>query len=214
MTDTIDYYFICSSPFAYLGHEAFHDLAARHEATIRYRPIDIRGVWANSGSVPLGERTPLRQRYRRVELQRFAEWRGLPLHLEPKYFPVDSALADKVAIVLVESGRDPSGFVWRTHRGVWANGENIADAAQLSAYLEAENHDPQPLIEFAQSARGGNPAGQHEGRCRRRCGRRARLCLSGRAVLGSGQARPSRSHAGNETGAVPSVGLDTAGWPG
>lgn len=153
MTRTIDYYFICSSPFAYLGHKAFHDLAARHGATIRYRPIDIRGVWANSGSVPLGERTPLRQRYRRVELQRFAEWRVLPLHLEPKYFPVDSALADKVAIALVESGRDPAGFVWRAHRGVWENGENIADAAQLSAYLEAENHDPQPLIEFAQSAR-------------------------------------------------------------
>lgn len=153
MARTIDYYFICSSPFAYLGHRAFHDLAARHEAKIRYRPIDIRGVWANSGSVPLGERTPLRQRYRRVELQRFAEWRGLPLDLEPKYFPVDSAIADKVAIALVESGRDPSGFVWRAHQGVWAKGENIADAAQLSAYLEAEEHDPQPLIEFAQSAR-------------------------------------------------------------
>ena len=153
MTPTIDYYFICSSPYAYLGHKAFIDLAARHGAEIRYRPIDIRGVWANSGSVPLGERTPLRQRYRRVELQRFAEWRGLPLNLEPKHFPVDSALADKVAIALVEAGRDPAGFVWRAHRGVWENEENIADAAQLAAYLETEGQDAQPLIDFAQSPR-------------------------------------------------------------
>lgn len=153
MIPVIDYYFICSSPYAYLGHGAFRDLVARHGATIRYRPIDIRGVWANSGSVPLSERTPLRQRYRRVELQRFAEWRGLPLKLEPKYFPVDSTLADKVAIALVEAGRDPAGYIWRAHRGVWANEENIADAGQLAGYLEAEGHDPQPLIDFAESRR-------------------------------------------------------------
>lgn len=153
MTKAIDYYFICSSPYAYLGHKAFRDLAARHGATIRYRPIDIGGVWANSGSVPLRERPPLRQRYRRIELQRFAEWRDLPLNLNPKYFPVDSALADKIAIALVEKGKDPAAFVWRAHCGVWANEEDIADAVQLAIYLEAEGHDAQPLIEFAQGAR-------------------------------------------------------------
>ncbi|MHB2266209.1 DsbA family protein [Aliihoeflea sp. PC F10.4] len=153
MTKTIDYYFICSSPYAYLGHKAFHDLAVRHGAEIRYRPIDITGVWANSGSVPLGQRTPLRQRYRRVELQRFAEWRDLPLELEPKFFPVDSALADKVAIALYEAGRDPAGYIWRAHRGVWAASENIADAGQLASYLEAEGHDAKEFIDFAQGTR-------------------------------------------------------------
>jgi 2-hydroxychromene-2-carboxylate isomerase len=153
MTRTIDYYLICSSPYAYLGHKALLDLAARHGATIRYRPIDIMGVWANSGSVPLGQRSALRQRYRRIELQRFAEWRDLPLNLNPKYFPVDSALADKIAIALVEAGKDPAGFVWRAHCGVWANEEDIADAAQLAIYLKAEGYDADALIEFAQSAK-------------------------------------------------------------
>lgn len=153
MTRTIDYYLICSSPYAYLGHKALLDLAARHGATIRYRPIDIMGVWANSGSVPLGQRSALRQRYRRIELQRFAEWRDLPLNLNPKYFSVDSALADKIAIALIETGKDPAAFVWRAHCGVWANEEDIADAAQLAIYLKAEGHDADALIEFAQSAK-------------------------------------------------------------
>lgn len=153
MTRTIDYYLICSSPYAYLGHKALLDLAARHGATIRYRPIDIMGVWANSGSVPLGQRSALRQRYRRIELQRFAEWRDLPLNLNPKYFPVDSGLADKIAIALVEAGKDPAGFVWRAHCGVWASEEDIADAAQLAIYLKAEGHNADALIEFAQSAK-------------------------------------------------------------
>jgi 2-hydroxychromene-2-carboxylate isomerase len=149
MTRIIDYYLIGSSPYAYLGHKALHEIASRHGATIRYKPIDIMGVWANSGSVPLGQRTPLRQRYRRVELQRFREMRGLTLNLEPKFFPVDSALADRVAIALVEAGADPAGYLWRVHEGVWAREENIADRAQLAAYLTAEDHDAEAILAAA-----------------------------------------------------------------
>lgn len=149
MTRIIDYYLIGSSPYAYLGHQSLHEIAARHGATIRYKPIDIMGVWASSGSVPLGQRTPLRQRYRRIELQRFREMRGLTLNLEPKFFPVDSAPADRVAIALVEAGADPAGYLWRVHEGVWAKEENIADRAQLAAYLTAEGHDAKAILAAA-----------------------------------------------------------------
>ena len=145
----IDYYFICSSPFAYLGHKAFHELAARHDAEIRYKPINIGGVWEKSGSVPLGQRTPLRQRYRRIELQRIADMRGLPLELEPKFFPVDPGLADRCVIALVGQGADPAGFIWRVHQGVWARNENIADPEQLAAYLAAEGHDAEAVLKAA-----------------------------------------------------------------
>lgn len=151
MSIAIDYYFICSSPFAYLGHKAFHDLAARHGAEIRYRPISIMGVWEKSGSVPLGQRTPVRQRYRRIELQRIADIRGLPVNLEPRFFPVDPALADRCAAALVELGVSPAGFVWRAHQGVWANEENIADPAQLASYLAAEGQDADAVLAAAQS---------------------------------------------------------------
>lgn len=152
----IDYYFICSSPFAYLGHKAFHELAARHGATIRYKPISIAGVWEKSGSVPLGQRTPVRQRYRRIELQRIADIRRLPINLDPKFFPVDPSLADRCVIVLADGGKDPSGFIWRAQQGVWANEENIADRDQLAAYLEAEGHDAEAALLAAQN----EPAGE------------------------------------------------------
>jgi 2-hydroxychromene-2-carboxylate isomerase len=145
----IDYYFISSSPFAYLGHRAFHELAASHGAEIRYKPINIGGVWEKSGSVPLGQRTPLRQRYRRIELQRIADMRGLPLELEPKFFPVDPGLADRCVIALVGQGADPAGFIWRVHQGVWARNENIADPQQLAAYLAAEGHDAEAVLKAA-----------------------------------------------------------------
>lgn len=148
---SIDYFFICSSPFAYLGHKAFHELAARHDATIRYRPIDIMGVWEESGSVPLRQRTPVRQRYRRIELQRIADIRGLPINLEPKHFPVDSSLADRCIGTLTRQGDDPSGFLWHVHNGVWVNEEDIADPATLAGYLAGLGHDGKVVVAEAES---------------------------------------------------------------
>lgn len=152
MPITIDYYLICPSPFAYLGHKAFHELAARHGAQIRYKPISIARVWENSGSVPVGQRSPLRQRYRLIELQRIADIRALPLNLKPKFFPVNPELADRSVIALVERGEDPAGFIWRAHRGVWENEEDISAPHQLEAYLEAEGHDAQAVLAAAQAA--------------------------------------------------------------
>lgn len=151
MTGTIDYYFMCTSPFAYLGHQAFHDLARKHALTINYKPISIMGVWANSGSVPPPQRTPVRQRYRRVELQRIADIRGLQLNLDPKFFPVDPFLSSCVVIALVSQGLNPEGFIGRAHKGVWANQQDISDAGQLAAYLSAEGFDSAAILEIARS---------------------------------------------------------------
>lgn len=150
---TIDYYFICSSPFAYLGHQAFHEIASKHGAKINYKPISIMGVWEKSGSVPLGQRTPTRQRYRRIELQRIAEMRGLTINLEPRFFPVDPTLADRTVIALAEAGADPRGYLRRAHQGVWANEEDIASRDQLAAYLTAEGHDAETVLAAAEASR-------------------------------------------------------------
>lgn len=146
MPATIDYYFISSSPFVYLGHTLLHEIAARHGARVVCKPVDIASVWEVSGSVPLGQRSPTRRRYRLIELQRIAEFRRLPINPEPKHFPVDPALADRLAIALAERGENPAGFIARVTSGLWAREEDIADPATLAAHLEAEGFEPAPLI--------------------------------------------------------------------
>lgn len=147
----IDYYFVCSSPFAYMGHKIFLDIAARHGATIRYKPFDIYRVWENSGSVPGAKRTPARMRYRRIELQRISNFRGVPLNADPKFFPSNSELADRCIIALAEAGADPSNFMFRTIEGMWWREENIADRAQLAAYLAEAGHDAEKVLAEAGS---------------------------------------------------------------
>ena len=99
MGRTVDYYFAPQSPWAYLGHQRFADIARRAGAGIRVMPIDLGGkVFPISGGLPLGQRAPQRQAYRRVELQRFSEHLGAPLNLKPKYFPVGGADAARLII--------------------------------------------------------------------------------------------------------------------
>ena len=92
MSLDIDYYFTPQSPWTYLGHQRFADMARAAGASIKVLPVDLGGkVFPVSGGLPLAKRAPQRQAYRLVELKRFSEHLGLPLNLHPKYFPVAGA---------------------------------------------------------------------------------------------------------------------------
>jgi 2-hydroxychromene-2-carboxylate isomerase len=54
-----------------------------------------------------------------------------------------------VALLSLEA--DPEGFMWRVHRGVWAEEENIADRDTLAAYLAEEGFDAELVLAEAES---------------------------------------------------------------
>lgn len=151
MTATIDYYFVGSSPFTYLGHQAIVDVAQKHNATLNYKPVNIFGLWEISGAVPPGQRPPVRQRYRLLELQRFREMRNLPLNLQPKHFPVDPTLADSCTIAIIERGGDPTDYMTAVFSGVWADEANLGDEAEISNRLEACGFNAADILELAKS---------------------------------------------------------------
>ena len=140
MPATIDYYFAPNSPYVYLGHERFVRIAREAGATIRVKPVDLGGkVFPVSGGLPLAKRAPQRQAYRLVELRRFSEWLGLPLNVQPKYFPVSSDDAAKLIIAVdLKDGTDAAlGLTGAVARAVWVEDRNIADEAVLASLLDA-----------------------------------------------------------------------------
>jgi 2-hydroxychromene-2-carboxylate isomerase len=147
----IDYFFTLSSPFAYLGHRAFLDLAARHGAEVRYRPVALPTVFEHTGGVPLPQRPKARQDYRFVELRRWRDRRGVPLNLRPKHFPTNPTLADRAAIALAEAGADPAGYMEAVFRALWAEERDIADRAVLAELLQAAGQDAGAVLEAAES---------------------------------------------------------------
>lgn len=150
---TIDYFFTLSSPFAYLGHRAFLEVAAAHGAEVRYRPVALATVFEHTGGVPLPQRPKARQQYRFLELQRWREKRGVPLNLRPKHFPTNPTLADRTVIALTEAGADPAGYIEAMFRALWADERDIADQAVVTELLEAAGHAAGPVLKAAESDR-------------------------------------------------------------
>lgn len=151
MTATIEYYFTSASPWAYLGHAAIGEVASKHGARLDIRPVNLSGVWEASGSVPLAKRSPTRQRYRLIELQRYSELRGIPINLKPKYAPADASLADLAAVAILLDGGDPFGFMRRVMKAYWAEEQNIADRSVIARLLDAEGFAQAAILDVAGS---------------------------------------------------------------
>ena len=152
MTD-IEYFFAPNSPWTYLGHLRFWDIARQHKARIEVLPVDLGGkVFPISGGLPLGKRAPQRQAYRLIELQRFAEYLHAPMNLQPKYFPVaaDDAARLIVAVDLHDGSDAAMHIADAVQRAVWVEERNVADEATLAALLK-ERELPARRIEDAHS---------------------------------------------------------------
>ena len=140
LSTTVDYYFTPQSPWAYLGHTRFAEIARKADATVRVLPIDLGGkVFPISGGLPLGQRAPQRQAYRLLELKRFSGRYGLPLNIKPKFFPVPADDASRLIVaVALHDGPDAAMKISDAlFRAVWVQERHIADEKQLAELLMA-----------------------------------------------------------------------------
>jgi len=149
VSHSVDYYFAPQSPWAYLGHQRFHNILKKSGASVRVMPFDLGGkVFPISGGLPLGQRAPQRQAYRLTELERFSKWLGAPLHLKPTFFPVSGDDAAKLIIAVdmsvgADAAMNISGAILSA---VWSQQRNIADEKTLVELLH-EQHLPAACLE-------------------------------------------------------------------
>jgi 2-hydroxychromene-2-carboxylate isomerase len=123
MAMTIDYYFAPNSPWTYLGHQRFTEIAKAAGAKVNVLPVDLGG-----------------QAYRLVELKRFSEYLHQPMNLQPAFFPVnpDDAAQLIIAVDLADGTDAAMALTGRILRGVWVDQKNLADQRDLAAMLVAE----------------------------------------------------------------------------
>jgi 2-hydroxychromene-2-carboxylate isomerase len=153
----VDYYFSPVSPWTYLGHARFAAMAARHGVAVSAKPVDYGVIFPVSGGLPLGKRAPQRQAYRLQELARWRDHLGLPLTIQPKFFPADGTQAAHLICGAVEARRmDVAGDVLAA---VWSREEDIADAATLGLIAARHGVD---LAEALQAGKAGYAANTQE----------------------------------------------------
>jgi 2-hydroxychromene-2-carboxylate isomerase len=154
MSKLCEYYVSPHSPFSYLGHTHLLALARQHNVQIAIKPFDLSKVFGVSGGLPLAKRAPQRQAYRLKELQRWSEFRQLPMNLQPTFFPVQSDAASKLIIATqLALGTDAAlALAGAVMRAVWAEERNIADPETLRALAVELGHDGGNLLKSSETA--------------------------------------------------------------
>ncbi|MCW5297514.1 2-hydroxychromene-2-carboxylate isomerase [Herbaspirillum lusitanum] len=154
MGKVCEYFFAPHSPFAYLGHARFVALARQYDVQVVLKPFDLSKIFGQSGGLPLAKRAPQRQAYRLKELERWSKFLGLPMNLQPTYFPVQSDVAARLIIATqlahgTNAALDLTGAVMRA---IWEEEKNIADTDTLLAIANGLGHDGASLLKSAETA--------------------------------------------------------------
>jgi len=151
----VDYYFSPVSPWTYLGHERFAAMAKKYGVSVLVKPVDYGRIFPISGGLPLKQRAAQRQAYRMVELRRWQKFIGIPMKLEPKFFPAPTEAA---AVLICAAARGLGSdaamkLVFAFLRGCWSEERNLGDDQELDRMTREQGFDPIAL-RTDQAARG------------------------------------------------------------
>jgi 2-hydroxychromene-2-carboxylate isomerase len=138
----IDYYFATISPFTYLAGLRLEEVAARHGATIAYKPIDILTLFDRTGGTRPANRHENRKEYRLQELARWRDRLGMPLNLHPMFWPANPAPSSYAIIAAGREGGAVGPLAHAFARAVWAENRNVAEDEVVQAILAENGFDP------------------------------------------------------------------------
>lgn len=139
----IDYYLTVVSPWTYLVGNRAAEIAARHGAALRYKPVDPGALFKRTGGLALPERHESRRAYRLQELRRQSVKAGMPLTLQPAFFPTNPAPAGYAIIAAQEAGGgDIHRLVESFTRACWAEEKNVAEDEVITAALKDAGFNP------------------------------------------------------------------------
>ncbi|WP_170404876.1 2-hydroxychromene-2-carboxylate isomerase [Ruegeria arenilitoris] len=139
----IDYFFATLSPYSYLAGLRLEEIAAKHGATIAYKPVDIIALFGRTGGVPPKDRHPSRIEYRAQELVRQAKKTGLPFNLQPAHWPTNAAPSSYAIIAAIQDGSGDVGKLCHSFlRACWAEDKDIAQDDVICDCLAGAGFDP------------------------------------------------------------------------
>ncbi|MEP3346895.1 MAG: 2-hydroxychromene-2-carboxylate isomerase [Litoreibacter sp.] len=138
----IDVYFSTLSPFTYLAGLRLEGVAAKHGATVNYKPMDIMGLFGRTGGTPPGQRHPNRQEWRLLDMERSAKKLGMPINLKPAHWPTNPAPSCYAIIAAQASGADVGELIHGFTTACWAEERDISSDEVVRDVLTAAGLDP------------------------------------------------------------------------
>jgi len=138
----IDYYMFTLSPFTYLAGNELEQIAARHGATINYKPFQLMQVFERTGGTAPKDRHISRQIYRDQELPRIAKHNNMDITVKPAFWPTNPAPSCYAIIAAQAVGGGNVGELCQSIlRACWLEDKDIADDKVIKDALISNGFD-------------------------------------------------------------------------
>jgi 2-hydroxychromene-2-carboxylate isomerase len=150
-------YYSLSSPWAYFAGPREQDIIRRHRAKLILKPFDFQAVVPRTGGIALRTRPAARRSYHALELDRWRQFLGMPLNLEPKYYPQDgnppgwNKPPGWMVIAAQERGLEAPLLSRALLRALWAEERDTADA-KVRIAIANENGMPGEELQRAETS--------------------------------------------------------------
>ena len=149
MANTVDYYIATSSPWTYLATPRIKALAEKYNLIISWKPFNIMEVFAKNGTALVKDRPKPVQINRLNELKRWRKHLNIPLTLEPKYFPVDITMSQKIIICCQNNNIDPYDIAFSFMKSVWVDEKDISNENTIKELCRDYHIDSDSIIKQA-----------------------------------------------------------------
>jgi 2-hydroxychromene-2-carboxylate isomerase len=152
MTIQLDCYYSLSSPWAYFAGPQLQDIVRRHKVQLTLKPYDFQAVVVQTGGVPIRTRPAPRRSYHAEELARWRDHLGMPLTLEPKYYPQSmpadpewNKYAGWMVIAAQQQGLDAFPLSHALLRALWAEERDTSQPEVRIAVAGENGYDGRAL---------------------------------------------------------------------
>jgi 2-hydroxychromene-2-carboxylate isomerase len=153
MTKIVEYYFDVASPNAYLVHKVLPDIVARHNATLRYIPCLLGGIFKiTDNKAPMIQFAAIKNKneYDMLEFHRFIAKHKLNKFVMNPYFPVNTVLQMRGAIAAERAGVLPAYIEAAMHH-MWEAPKQMGDIEIATAAFTQSGLDGASLMSQAQN---------------------------------------------------------------
>ncbi len=145
------HFFSPMSGYAYLGIGALCAIADRRRASLVHKPIDVVRLFAAVDTTPPAKQSPARMNWRRTDMSRWANRRGLPVNAQPRHWPINASLASRAIIAAQASGLGASALAQAILSAVWARDLDISRPEVIAALARECGLDDERLLALAQA---------------------------------------------------------------
>ena len=149
MSNKVEYFLDCSSPWTYLSFKGIQELSKRKSFEIIWKPILVGGIFNTiNPSVYESRQNPIKEKlvYSQKDLDDWSKSRGLNITM-PRVFPVNSVKAMRGSFFFQDASKIED-YLEAVFYAYWTEGKDISDDDILKSIVDQLNGSSEEYFDF------------------------------------------------------------------